>query len=424
MVQAYNTINTKLPVNKVKKVRLRKINEPGYVYDNVINLSKRMPFYKINLTQESKEYSLGIKDAAYNLKEKLINMAEAQNPSYQRRTIAVSNEKVLSAYLISEDISDLPELLEIKVKKLSTIQINKGKELLATSRGLAPGTYEFVAKAGRKVYKLLFFQEQKRDNLSVLYEMASLLNNSIPGLNAVVESGSDKNYYRLSISCDLLMEEGGKLIFEDSDNHKIGVVDYLGLNRIHQEPTPARFELNGEPMQSSSNAFKLDNKLYIRLKEESTDPVYIRLVPDSKEILKEVESLFASYNRLVDIAKKHMEASDKNVGAKKLISELKELAKEHIEELTACGVGMSDDGRMYMDEELAAFAALDRRMEKLFCSDDGYFAALMEKAEAIAMDPVEYIDKVLVTYTDYKKANYRFPYITSMYSGIFYNVIC
>jgi len=107
-----------------------------------------------------------------------------------------------------------------------------------------------------------------------------------------------------------------------------------------------------------------------------------------------------------------------------LISELKELAKEHIEELTACGVGMSDDGRMYMDEELAAFAALDRRMEKLFCSDDGYFAALMEKAEAIAMDPVEYIDKVLVTYTDYKKANYRFPYITSMYSGIFYNVIC
>lgn len=427
MIQAYNNISVSLPVSKEirypQKRRLEKIR----VYDNVIDLNKRMPFYKLNLTRENRDFPIGIKDAAFKLKEKLYDMAEPEISGFNSKTIEVSDEEVLTAYQLDEELSGLPETMEIRIKQLSSVQVNKGKELLASSRGLAPGVYEFRAIVGKRSYNMIFYQSSRRDNLTTLREMADLLNSSIPGVNATVVEGSAREYYRLEIIADAIDEEGaGRLLFEEPDNPMFGVVDYMGLNRMEKAPALAEFEINGARRQTAVNSFKLENKLFVTLKNKSEEPVYIKIVPDSDRILKSVEDVLSSCNHMVNIVKRQLEAGNNgksNFSANKLLSELKTLEDIYSEELAACGITADEDGSLHMDESIASLAVRTGRMEKFFTSA-GFVAKLILKAEVIASNPMEYIDKTLVTYTDYKKNNYRYPYIPSMYSGLFCNTIC
>ena len=351
-------------------------------------------------------------------------MTDPQISGFQSRTVEVSDEEKLSVQLLDDDASGLPDKMEIKIKQLYSVQINKGRELLYSSKGLAPGVYEFRARMGSKTYNLIFYQESRRNNQTVLKEMADLLNYSIPGIKAAVENGNARDYYRITITADLPDEAGASLmVFEDSENTQFGIVDYLGMNRVERMPLPAEIELDGVTRQAAGNRFKLNDRLLITLKETTDEPVYINLVPDSTKILKSVQAALDTYNSMINTAKKHMEAGS-NFGAGKLIAELKTLADIYSEELSACGIAVTDDGSLILDETVSAFAARIGKMESLFTRNNGFMAKLRQKAEAIAANPMEYIDKTLVTYIDVKKTNYRYPYITSLYSGLFYNTIC
>ena len=110
--------------------------------------------------------------------------------------------------------------------------------------------------------------------------------------------------------------------------------------------------------------------------------------------------------------------------AKKLIAELRGLGQIFSEELGESGITVAADGSLKINEAVAKVAAREGRLQELFLNDYGYMAKLWTKAEAIAANPMEYIDKILVTYTNPDKKNVRYPYITSMYSGLFCNVIC
>jgi|GEM_PF-683652 len=421
MIQA-NNISINQPVRN--RYTIKRIYDKRRVYDNIINLNKCMPFYKIHLTKENREFSIGIKDAAFVLKEKINEMTGPDFSGFQSKTVEVSNEEILAAYPLQEDLSGLPENMEVRIKQLSSVQVNKSRELLSTSRGLPPGVYEFRAKAGNKVYNLIFYQESRRDNLTVLNEMASLLNSSIPEINAVVENGHAKDYYRLSVTADLLTEEGERLVFEDLDKFRFGVVDFLDMNRLEKAPALSEFEINGLGRKTAGNCFKLDNKLYIMLKATTEEPVYIRIVPDGSRIMEAMEDFLSSYNSMINIVNRHLEANSRNYYAHKLLRELKTIEQIYSDELLACGIAACEDGSLKMDANLAAIAARTGKMAGLFAKSNGFIARLKHKAEAVAVNPMEYIDKTLVTYIDAKKSNLRYPYVTSMYSGLFYNVLC
>lgn len=425
MIQAYNNIAVSLPVKKETKRTIKRRYESERVYDNVIDLNKCMPFYKISQTKESRDFSIGIKDAAFKLREKIKEMDNPDISGFDSKTVEVSNDKILSAHLIDQDTSGLPDNIEVRIKTLASAQVNKGKELLASSRGLPSGSYEFTVKSGNEIYKIIFYQENRKENYSVLKKMADLLNDTIPGINAVVENGTEKDYYRLSITAGAMDEDdAGCLVFEDSENNKISIVDYLGMNRMEKAQTLSEFELNGETRQTAGNSFKLDDKLYIKLKMQTDEPIYINIVPDSGRILKSVKSVLKSFNMFINLTKKHIEENSTSFSAKKLIAEVKELEHAYTEELSSCGIAASEDGTLHLNSDIAAIAARKGKIESFFCNDRGFMARLCEKAEEISANPVEYIDKIIVTYIDFKKVNYHYSYITSMYSGLFYNVIC
>lgn len=424
MIRAYGDLAANPSEKREVRTSLRNRRDVKKGYDNVINLNKRMPFYKINLSQENQEYSIAIKEAAFKLREILKDMAKPEFSDFDTKTVVVSDESILSAQLLVQDVSELPDTMEFKISTLASAQINKGRDLFISSRGLPAGVYEFRARAGSRSYDLMFFQGDKKDNYSVLTKMVNLLNRSIPEVSASIEKGSTRDYYRLAITADVMDENGERLIFEDIDDNQTGIVDYLGMNRMEKDPTLAEFEINGVSRRVVSNTFKLSNKIYISLKEAGREAAYINIVPDGNKIVQSVKKALSTYNTLADVAKRHIEAMGSQSSAKKLIAELRGLGQIFSEELGESGITVAADGSLKINEAVAKVAAREGRLQELFLNDYGYMAKLWTKAEAIAANPMEYIDKILVTYTNPDKKNVRYPYITSMYSGLFCNVIC
>ncbi|MDF2944181.1 MAG: hypothetical protein K0S01_3039 [Herbinix sp.] len=425
MIQAYNYMMQSNPVNRQVKYPANQRSDLRRVYKNIVNLSKNSPLYKINLSKENQEYTIGVKETALTLKAKLDGMLVPENTGFHEKTAVVSDERILSAKLLKEDTEGLPEIITVSVKTLADVQINKGKELLHSSRSLASGEYAFQAKVMDKTYDLTYVQPTRMDNIESMQNMVEYLNQSVPGINALIEDGAKSDYSRITVLSDMTGRFGDRnFSFEDTDLYQDSIVGFFGLNRVDQTPIYAQFELNGIEKQTATNAFTLENTLRISLHKAADKDVTVRIVPDSEKILTAVDSVLSTYNNLINLAKNRTLDSKEHIRATKLISEMKSLEKVYQDELESCGMKASDDGTLKLDDALAVQAAEDGGMENFFTKENGFVARLLDKAETIAINPMEYLDKTIVTYPNTEKISFRNPYITSMYSGLFFNSYC
>jgi len=421
MVQAYNYMVESFP-KREDKYSVNNRRELKKVYDSIVNLSKHSPLYKINLSKENQDYTIDVKELAIVLKTKIGDMSDPANAGFHSKTVAVSNARVLTADLISEETNSLPENISISVNFLASGQTNRGKELFHPSKGLERGTYKFSANIINQIYPLTYTQQERMENSDTLQKMAGFLNQSLPQITATVEKGDKENYSRIDITSNFT--GSNKFFFTEDDDFQEGIVGYFGLNRMEKAPSNANFVLNGINKQTITNSFTLENTLQISLLNTEEEPVNIRIVPDKNQILRGVDSVLQAFNGLIHIAKTRTEKTKEHFGATKLVSELKNLEKLYKDEMEACGFKVSDQGMIILDDALATQACEDGGMESLFTRENGFIAKVLNKAEAITINPMEYLDKTIVTYPDSEKTAYANPYVTSMYSGMFFNSYC
>lgn len=425
MVQAYNFMLESYPMKKDTRYPVSKKSELKKVYDDIVNLSRRSPLYKINLSKENQSYTIGIKESAFALKSAINEMGDSEVSGFTSKTVTVSDENILTAQLVNEQTDNLPNVIEFQVNALASVQINRGRELLNSSRGLPPGEYRFRAKIGDESYSLTYIQDARQENQDTLTKMADFLNQNLNGINAMVDQGSSRSYSRLTIVSDMSGRFGDKRFsFNDTDIYQEGVVEYFGMDRMEKAPNMAHFELNGTEKKTATNAFTLENALRISLNNTGSKPVTVKIVPDREKILTAVNSVLDTYNGLIRLAKDRTVGSKEHYKATKLINEMKGLEQSYHEELAACGFVTSEDGTLRLEEPLATQAAEDGGMESLFTRENGFIARLLDKAETITINPMEYLDKTVVTYPNNDKNTFRNPYVTSMYSGLFFNSYC
>ena len=425
MTPVYNYLLESYPIKREVMYPAHKRSELKRVYNNIVSLSRRSPLYKINLSKDNQEYTFGIKEAAIELKAMLTGMAEPERSGFESRTIAVSDERILSARLLKEDIEGLPEEITFQVETLASEQKNVGKELLLISRGLPSGDYEFNARVMDQDYKLTYHHESRIENQEALKKMAEFINLAVPGINAAVELNPTNEYGRLV----LLSEQSGKNgahAFEltDLELYKAGVVEYFGLDRMEKPSSLAQFNINEVYRQTSTNTFNLDGKLRITLNGTGETPVTVKIVPDSDKILSSVEGVLDTYNRLLQIAQDRMQEGKEHFRASKLMKEMKGITQLYREELEACGITADETGYLSFRDSLAVQACIDGAMESLFTRENGFSARLMDKAESIALNPMEYLEKTVVTYPNKDSKTFSNPYVTSMYSGLFFSSYC
>jgi flagellar hook-associated protein 2 len=413
------------PIKREVMYPAHKRSELKRIYNNIVDLSRRSPLYKINLSKDNQDYTFGIKETAIELKTKLYGMEDPVTSGFESKSIMVSNENVLSAKLLQEDIEGLPENITFQVTSLASVQINAGKELLLISKGLPSGEYDFNAKIMDQNYKLHYVHEDRVENSEALRKVTEFINMAIPGVSATIERGNSTDYGKIVIVSEHAGRSGEPAFeFSDLDTYGMGVVEYFGLNRVDKPSGTSEFMINDVTRKTSTNTFNLEGKLRITLNGTSEEPVSLKIVPDSEKILSSLEDVLNTYNRLIRIAQNRTQDNVEHFRASKLISEMKGLEKIYSDELEACGIISDEKGYLSINDSLAVQAAIDGGMESLFTRENGFIARLKDKAEQITINPMEYLEKTIVTYPNREIKTFRNPYVTSMYSGLFFSSYC
>ncbi len=423
MLQVYNYMLESYPVKREVMYPAHKRSELKKVYNSIVSISKRSPLYKINLSKENQDYTIGIKEAALYLKTRLLEMSDPEKSGFQSKTAIVSDEEIVSAKLIGEDADGLPDTMTFRVDKLASVQINLGKDLYDNSRGLSPGAYHFNVQTPSGTYKLTFVQEERDENRKVMRKLVNYINHDLPGVNASIENSGSSDYSRMV----LVSEQAGKNgepAMSFSDEGYFGIVEYFGLDRVEKHSQPAEFTINDMKHTTSTNTFQLEKRLQITLNSKSEKPVTIKIGPNSKTILTAVEGVLDTYNSLVRIAQNRTVNTQEHYRASKLIGEMKNLENTYKEELDACGIKTDGNGFLSLDDSLAVQAAEDGGLESLFTRENGFITRLIEKTDSIAINPMEYLDKTVITYPNRESKTFHNPYVTSMYSGLFFSSYC
>jgi flagellar hook-associated protein 2 len=424
MIQAYNyMIESYLPKQMVRN-NAHKKNELKKIYENIVKHSRNSGFYKINLSKENQEFTFGIKDAAIILKSKLTELSDSEQPSYHRRFAAVSDGKALDAKLVSEDVDKLPENIALTVESLASPQVNVGKDLFLPSRGLDKGMYDFRAYIKGKAYDLNFLQKEKTSNQDTIRRMADYLGQALPELSVTVEEGANKEYSRLRITSNFTGDYGERAFsFEDADVYREGMVDFFGLNHMENPGGNTHFTINGVEKQTNSNTFQIENTLQVTLNKVSNKAVTLRILNDPEKLLEQVDSALEAFNDMLHLADTRKEENG-SFGAKKLINEIKGIEQSYQEELEANGLIAAEDGTLIRDEMASDLAAKNGSIRELFTGKNGFISKILGKAEEISINPMEYLDKTIVTYPNSKRTISNNPYMTSMYSGLFFSSYC
>ena len=146
------------------------------------------------------------------------------------------------------------------------------------------------------------------------------------------------------------------------------------MNNVVSRPSSASFEWNGETKETLGNTFVLGRSLEVSMYAPGDQAAQISYLPDSDKILDGVSGIIRFYNKLVDSTNNY---SGQTGQSPRLIRE---------------------------------YSALNRRLRK--------------KNEEIKLNPMDYIQKKIVSYPDYGKPPKGYSYITSLYSGMLFNYYC
>ena len=154
----------------------------------------------------------------------------------------------------------------------------------------------------------------------------------------------------------------------------------------------------------------------VELKQVSSSPVSISFVPDTENIVNKAQEFADAYNQLVDVARDNID----QIGAKKLLHEVQGIVRRHHSSLEAVGLNIDDEGHIVKDDALLSQNVKNGEVQQFFNDLSGFRADIARKTDDISLDPMNYVDKTVITYPNPGRA-FNNPYMPSIYSGMLYN---
>lgn len=394
------------------------------IYNNIVKISRTSPFFDVDISEDSQKLAIDIKEAAHKLSNITADLTDASNGNMTFKSIAKSsNEEVLTAnYIGSNQTAGSSKEMEISVKQLATPQINTGKYLNPRARNLYSGTYSFDVNMGSTEYELQFSVKDEEKNIDVLNKLARLINKSNIGLNAnLVHNPQDD--VALSITSNMTGVGERPVIFnitDDNTSSLSGAVEAYGLNHTTQYPSNALFTLNGADKSSSSNNFTIDREYEISLKSinEEGDVVKVGLKQNFDSIVDSLKELTNEYNNLTALAKE-----SNSSGGRRLYNDMTGVANLYRKTLTSNGITINPEGLLEINQTRLKEASDEGTIINSLSDLSRFKNALQHKAGSIMINPMEYINKTIISYKNPTRPSSD-PYMTSLYSGMMYNGYC
>lgn len=200
-------------------------------------------------------------------------------------------------------------------------------------------------------------------------------------------------------------------------------MEALGIDHVSQEARNARFLLNGEERSSYANTFTINHAFELKLHgiSEEGNPAVIGFKTNADAMAENIQTLVDSYNSILHTASKYSDSQHQSV---KLYRDMSSTAFAFQNSLESMGLLVDDKGEITIDKALLTESVSEDNAEEHLTVLNDFKNLLNTKANNASLDPMKYVDKIVVTYKNPVKDHLVTPYITSIYSGMMMDRYC
>ena len=420
-------LSTYVGTRQVSRYETHKRSELRKVYNEIVKSNKDAPLVKLSDPETAKRYAIDIKESAKTIKNVVASLSDGDTlaSSFQKKVAVSSDEESVVAQYVGENQSDAnTEPFTIEVLELAKPQINQGKFIDSKAFSLTPGTYSFDLNTSSATYEFQYAVSKGDTNLDVQKKLAKLVNQSNLGIRADIVK-DEKGYTALTLTSKQtgLTDDETELfsIFPGPTPESLQAMNLLGITEKTQEASNSAFLLNGVPRSSYSNTFTINHELEITLKGVSPkgNPATIGYKANLDAVADNINSLVKAYNGILDVTANYSSSYGEKGGinASKLHRDISGIAMAHREALSSIGLNLQDDDKLSLDTEVLEEAITPERLEDTLHILEDLKNAIGKKAEKASIDPMSYVNKVVVAYKNPGRT-FATPYVTSIYSGM------
>lgn len=420
----YNYYMTQYAMRPQDRHSTHKKSELRDIYNNIVRINRTSPFFDVDFSEDSQKLAIDIKEGARELTNITKDLTDASNGNMTFKSIAQTDHpEVLDAkYIGDNQTAGSSKEIQLTVKQLAKPQTNTGNYLNPRGRNLYTGTYSFDVDFASVTYELQFSVKDEDKNIDVQNKLARLINNSNIGLTAKVDTNRfDETALVIQSNMTGMGERPVIFNISDDDTSALsGSVKELGLNHTSEYPANAVFELNGSEKISSSNTFTIDREYEITLKNVNVEgeKVTVGLKQNFDSLADSLRELTSHYNNLTSLAK-----NCNNSGGRHLYNDMVSIARTYNNVLDSNGISINKEGLLDVNNDILKKAAEEGSILDTLSQIGRFKNALQSKASSIMINPMEYINKTIVSYKNPYRPSAD-PYMTSLYSGMMFNGYC
>lgn len=408
---------------EVTRYDSHKKSELRDIYNRIVKTNKDSPLYKLTNPYNAKRYAIDIKENAREIQKVVASLSDTSEgiaSAFQKKVAVSSDEDVITAKYVGNDTGENPtENFTIEVERLASPQINLGNYIKSDSLSIVPGSYSFDLNTNSSSYEFQYSVNENETNRIIQNKLAKLVNNANLGIRAdILEDGHGSSALQLTSQQTGLSDNESFLfqIISEADPASMRAMDILGIDTITSAAQNSAFRLNGADHTSYSNTFTINNMFELTLKDVSPagEMSTIGFKANVDAVADNIQTMVDAYNGIIQTAERYSsEHSQSNL----LLRDMSNVSRHHKSELESVGLMIADDGTISIDKGILADAITPERMSDTFDTLDNFKNVLGSKAEDAAINPMHYVNKVLIAYKN-PGHNFATPYITSIYSGM------
>ncbi len=399
------------------------------VYNNIVKTNKESPLYKVKYSGDVQKFAIDIKEKTRSIQNVVASLSDSEDGiehAFAKKVAQSSEEETVTAEYIGTG-SDVDESVsfDVEVRELASPQINRGNYLDPDELDIEPGAYSFDLLSNLCSYEFQYNVGQNDTNRSIQQKLIRLVNSANIGLRAVFERNSLGERAVQITSNQTGLDENARFLFEirpAPDAGSMKAMQVLGLDNVAQEASNSSFLLNGMERSSLSNTFTVNNAFSLTLKKTSHEgaPARIGFKTNTDAVADNIQSLVTVYNNIIQLGHNQSGAQQ----SEKLIRDMSSVAKRYHNELESIGLNLQSDDYISVDRSLLTDAVSAEDSSECFSVLNNFKNGLGRQASKASIDPMNYVNKLLVAYKNPKGQNFATPYITSIYSGMMMDAIC
>ncbi len=403
-----------------------KKSELRSIYNHMVKVNKESPLYKIQGMEngEASKFAIDIKEASLSLSKTALSLSDMDDISagaFKKKVASSSNKELIKATYVGEESPEraTSDGFTIEVFQMAGPQINIGHYLPENEKSIPTGQYSFDLSNSTTVYEFQFGVTESDTNIDVQEKLTRLINTANVGLNAFIDSDPEAGSSLILTSKDTGLIEGESHLFEIVPAMDSGSTKALNILGIHEEAKAAKnavFSINGSQHSALSNNFTINKEFEITIQgiTEEDRPVIIGFENDADAVYENLSRLTQSYNAALKVAHNYKD-SQRHIG--KLEHGLRSTADAFKNELEPAGIVVDENGYINIEENRLKEMVNSPDADELFDSLNRFKNALYRRSNQISINPMEYVNKVVVAYKNPGK-NFSAPYATSLYAGM------